>query len=67
MDSYNEGGSGGGYEGEEETAMDSEKFGWIGFTSTSALWGVYALLLGSFNAIFAYSWYSVFLQVVKSS
>jgi hypothetical protein len=65
MDAYNEGG--GGYEGDDETALDTKEFLWIGENSTAALWAVVALLSGSFNAISTYMVYSISMKVVKQT
>ena len=57
-------GEGGGFEGDEETALDKEGWIWVGQNSTAALWAVYALLVGSFNAISTYLLYSISIQVI---
>ena len=66
---FDDGGDGedGGFEGDEETALDKEGWVWVAQNSTAALWAVYALLVGSFNAISTYLLYSVSVKVVAST
>ena len=63
MDSYNDS----GYEGENETALDTKEYEWIGFTSTAALWSIFAIICGSVNTITLYLGYDIFIAVVKQT